>query len=62
MRKSVSSALLGGAMLAAVWVTPAAAQEAHCMPFLPDGIGCWIRCNIEYVTQGLPPGHICTQT
>lgn len=60
MRKRISGAVIGGLMLAAVSLSPAAAQEAHCMPLLPDGLGCWIKCNVNYIFTTFPGGNDCT--
>lgn len=60
MKKRMAAAAFAAALLAAVPVAPAQAQTAHCVPLLPDGLGCWIKCNVNYLVSGFPGPNGCT--
>jgi hypothetical protein len=58
MRKRLAALALCGACLGGVSALPARAQEAHCVPFVPDSIGCWLKCNVNYVANAVSSGYI----
>lgn len=65
MRKRLAGVAMAASLLAAVPVAPAQAQDLHCMPLLPDGVGCLVRCHIWWVGDfveggGADPGYVCS--
>ncbi len=58
MRKRLAALALCLACLGGVSALPARAAEAHCMPLIPDSIGCWLKCNINYVANAVGSGQI----
>jgi hypothetical protein len=67
MRKKLAGLALGASMLAAMPVGPARAQSCNCICLVPDGVGCTVRCVVnwaaDFVTSGgQQPGYTCADT
>ena len=63
MRKRMAGLALAASLLAAVPVSPAQAQ-VHCLPLVPDNVGCLVRCMVRWHTDfvtsgGQHPGYTC---
>ena len=65
MKKRMAGMALAASLLAAIPVSSAQAQELHCMPLLPDNVGCLVKCHVSWVgdfvgSGGQHPGYTCS--
>lgn len=65
MRKRMAVVALAASLVAAVPVSPARADERHCLPFLPDNpTTCLVKCLVNWTAYfatsgGQHPGYTC---
>lgn len=53
MKKRMAAIAVGSLFVGTLFAAPATASESHCIPFLAEDFGCWVKCNVNYFA-GLP--------